>query len=484
MTSSIAPTDPDALAAVVERADDAFVTWSTTAWAERAATLVAIADALDAAASDLIPVAMAESQLPEARLTGELARTTFQLRLFAEILTEGSWLDARIDHADPDWPMGARPDVRRELEPLGPVVVFGASNFPFAFSVAGGDTAAALAAGCPVVVKAHPGHPRLSEATGTVVSEALSVAGARAGVFAVVFGDDAGRALVADARIKAGAFTGSLAGGRALFDIAMARPEPIPFYAEMGSTNPTFVTRSAAADRLEELMEGFIGSFTMGTGQFCTKPGILLVPTGSRFAEALAARQLPQPGPMLNGRVHSGYRATLDALSAHPAVSVLAQGSDPLADPPSPTLLHTGVADFLAHLEELATECFGPTALVVEYADEAELLEVADAIEGQLTATIHGNESDDVAELVRRLARKAGRVLWNGWPTGVSVTYAMQHGGPYPATTAVGTTSVGTAAIERFLRPVAYQNMPARFLPPALRDDNPARVPQRVDGRR
>ena len=453
--------------------------------AERAALLDAVADALDSAAEQLVPVAQKETRLAEARLRGELKRTTFQLRLFGEVLRDGGYLDARIDHADADWPMGApRPELRRVLVPVGPVVVFAASNFPFAFSVAGGDAASALAAGSPVLLKAHSGHPGLSRLTAEVVISALREAGAPDGTFAVIAGTAAGAAALRDPRIKAGAFTGSIPGGRALFDIASSRPEPIPFFGELGSTNPAFVTEAAAAERGAEIAEGFIASFTLGAGQFCTKPGTLFVPAGSGLVEALRDAALPPAAPLLNERIQSGYTDVLQGLVSNPRIEVLAQGIGPLADPPAPTLLLTTAADMLAEPHALQTECFGPTAVVVAYDDESQLPGLAETFEGQLTATIQGTDSCQVAALVEVLARKAGRVVWNQWPTGVSVTYAQQHGGPYPATTAVGSTSVGTAAIGRFLRPVAYQGFPRHLLPEALREENPLGVPRLMDGRR
>ncbi|NJC24094.1 NADP-dependent aldehyde dehydrogenase [Arthrobacter pigmenti] len=485
MTIALDTTTTDQLEALLADATSAADIWGTTPAAARGVALTTVAEALDAAVDELVPLAQQETHLAEARLRGELKRTTFQLRLFAEVLSEGSYLDARIDHADPEWPMGApRPDLRRQLEPLGPVVVFAASNFPFAFSVAGGDTASALAAGCSVILKAHSGHPGLSEATAAVVVGALEEAGAPKGLFAVIYGTQAGRDALLDPRVKAGSFTGSIPGGRALFDLANSRPEPIPFYGELGSVNPTFVTRAAAAARAEEIASGFAGSFTMGAGQFCTKPGVLLVPADSRIAELLTGTELPVPAKLLNDRIQSGYVEVLEGLLAgNSSVQTLVRGDDALADPPAPTLLHTRVNDLLKQHETLLAECFGPSALVVSYEDEAQLLEVARVLEGQLTATIQGEENDDVTELVRLLAKKAGRVLWNQWPTGVSVTYAQQHGGPYPATTSPTSTSVGTAAINRFLRPVAYQGFPQHLLPEALQDANPIGVPQRINGR-
>lgn len=484
MTStSIDPTTDDQLESIVAAAASAFDTWARTPYVDRGKVLTAVADALDEQAHVLIPIAARETHLADSRLQGELKRTTFQLRLFAEVLEEGSFLDARIDPADADWPMGApRPDLRRQLEPMGPVVVFSASNFPFAFSVAGGDTASALAAGCPVILKAHSGHPELSLATGTVVKEALKSAGAPHGLFNVIFGTQAGRDALLDPRVKAGSFTGSIPGGRALFNLANSRPEPIPFYGELGSTNPVFVTRAAAAARADEIAAGFAGSFTVGAGQFCTKPGVLFVPEGSSLPDKLPGQVVVQPAALLNSRIQSGYVESLGKLSSSSSVTALVRADNALADPPAPTLLLTTAQEVMAHQNELLAECFGPAALVVTYQTEDQLLAIANDLEGQLTATIQGEETDDVTELVRVLARKAGRILWNQWPTGVSVTYAQQHGGPYPATTSVGSTSVGTAAINRFLRPVAYQGFPQHLLPEALKDSNPLGVPQRING--
>lgn len=484
MSLTIPATSTDEVTALIGHASDAAKIWAATKPAERAQALNAVADALDAAADSLISIAREETNLGEARLQGELKRTTFQLRLFGTTINEGSYLDARVDPADPEWPMGVpRPDLRRQLEPLGPVVVFSASNFPFAFSVAGGDTASALAAGCPVILKAHSGHPRLSQATGEVVQKALRSTGAPDGLFAVIFGTESGKTALKDPRVKAGSFTGSIPGGRALFDIASSRPEPIPFYGELGSVNPVFVTKSAAAQRAHEIAEGFASSFTLSAGQFCTKPGVLFVPKDSALPELLKKSTLGQPAPLLNPRIQDGFTEVLQELMAHPDVQVLASAGDALADPPAPSLLTTSVDRLLADPDALFRECFGPAAMVVTYSDESQLLDVAALIDGQLTGTIHGTSDDRIApELVQILATKAGRLLWNQWPTGVSVTYAQQHGGPYPATTASTHTSVGTAAITRFLRPVAYQNFPQNLLPEPLRDSSAGLVPQRING--
>jgi NADP-dependent aldehyde dehydrogenase len=476
-------TEPD-VAAIVGAAASAGDVWAATPAVGRRQALDAIADALDAHADELVAVAARETHLGDTRLRGELKRTSFQVRLFGEVLSDGSFLDARIDHADPDWPMGApRPDLRSVLEPVGPVVVFAAGNFPFAFSVAGGDTASALAAGCPVILKAHFGHPDLSALTGRLVVRALAEAGAPTGLFAVLFGAEAGRQALTDPRVKAGSFTGSIRGGRALFDLANSRPEPIPFYGEMGSVNPVFVTRAAARLRAEQVARGFIDSLTLGAGQFCTKPGVLFVPANSAVVDHLDSMELPPAAPLLNSEIQNGYTTSLHRLVGHDDVTVLAQGNGTFGDPPSPTILVTTVDAVLEDAETLLGECFGPTALVVTYRDESELVAVARQLVGQLTAAVHGEPDDEVVpELVRLLTKKAGRLLWNQWPTGVSVTYAQQHGGPYPATTSASSTSVGTAAISRFLRPVSYQGFPASLLPTALTDANVLRIPRRVDG--
>ncbi|REF35962.1 aldehyde dehydrogenase (NADP(+)) [Thermasporomyces composti] len=483
--TTVEPTTSEQLEAILAAAAAASEPLGSLLPNERAPLLRAVADALDAAADELVPLAMEESHLPEGRLRGELTRTTFQLRLFAEVLEEGSYLEATIDTADPDWGMGPRPDVRRMLVPLGPTLVYAASNFPFAFSVAGGDTASALAAGCPVIVKAHSGHPRLSARTGTIVKDALAQAGAPHGTFDVIFGSDQGVQALRDPRIKAGSFTGSIPGGRALFDIASGRPDPIPFYGELGSLNPVFVFPGAAKARPDEIATGFCGSFTLGVGQFCTKPGLLFVPVGSAIVDAVvaAARDIG-PAPLLNDRIARGYEQGLRRLVEVEGVQVVLH-ADPVRDlAVAPTLVKTTVPNLLEHKDELLEECFGPASIIVEYADLDELTRAAEAFGGNLTATVHAEESetDVVAPLLTLLRERAGRLLWNGWPTGVSVTYAMHHGGPWPATTASIHTSVGTTAIRRFLRPVCYQQMPAALLPVPLRDENVLGIPRRVNG--
>ncbi|MDQ0614391.1 NADP-dependent aldehyde dehydrogenase [Microbacterium sp. W4I4] len=490
MPETLTPSTPTAsipAAEAVSRVAAASAAWAATGPAERAAVMRAIADALDAAGGELIEIAQQETALAQPRLAGELKRTTFQLRLFADVVENGAYLDARIDRPDAEWPMGApRPDLRRMLIPIGPALVFAASNFPFAFSVAGGDTAAALAAGNAVLVKAHSGHPRLSDATAAVIARAAVDAGAPADLLLVIHGTQNGVEALKNPAIKVASFTGSIPGGRALFDIANARPEPIPFYGELGSVNPAFVAPDAAAHRATEIAEGYIASVTGSQGQLCTKPGVLLVPTGSDIIDALRGADVPAGAPMLNDRIQSGFVSGLEELASHDAVTVLRDGAASRSAEPELTLLLTSVDALLDDPEGIVTEVFGPAGLVVTYEDAADLERVARGLEGQLTATLVADETDaDLAlarTLVPALADRAGRVLWNQWPTGVSVTGAQQHGGPYPATTAPSTTAVGTASITRFLRPVAFQNFPAALLPAPLRDDNPLGVPQSVDG--
>jgi NADP-dependent aldehyde dehydrogenase len=451
--------------------------------AERAGWLRAIADTLDANAAELVDIADKETHLGAARLTGEVARTTGQLRLFANVITEGSYLEAIIDHANPS-ATPPTPDLRRVLRPLGPVAVFSASNFPFAFSVAGGDTASALAVGCPVVVKAHSGHLELSARTAELVIEALEQAGAPAGIFSYIAGREAGSALVQDPAIKAVGFTGSIPGGRALFNLATARPEPIPFYGELGSLNPVVLTSAAIAARGGELAEGLAGSFTLGAGQFCTKPGLVFLPAGTDFAQHLTNASKDKPAaPLLTDRIAEAYPEGLRRLAGQPGVTVLSGSVDQDAKDAgaAPVVFSTPASAVLDNPEQLLEECFGPTTLLIEYSDRGQLLEVLKLVPGSLTATVHAEAGEEIADVVDALSLLAGRVLFAGWPTGVAVNWAQQHGGPYPATTSLF-TSVGATAVRRFLRPVAYQDAPAGLLHPALRDGNPLGIPQRVDG--
>jgi NADP-dependent aldehyde dehydrogenase len=462
--------------AACARAAAAFPALEGMGRAGRAGLLRALAGALEAARPEVVRVADRETALGEQRLTGELTRTCYQLRLFAEVLDEGSYVEATIDHAGPT-PMGPRPDVRRMLVPLGPVAVFGASNFPLAFSVPGGDTASALAAGCPAVVKAHPSHPATSQLCFTLMADAARDAGAPDGVLGLVHGTRAGADLVAHAAIRAVGFTGSYRGGRALFDIANSRPDPIPFYGELGSLNPLVITPAAAGERAAEIAEGFAGSFTLGVGQFCTKPGLAFVPAGQageRLRAELAARVRARgDAPMLSAGIREAFLDGVRRIGERPGVELVA-GEGP------PVLFGVRAPDLGGPVLE---ECFGPAAVLVEYAGEEELLTALAALGGNLTATVHTGR--DETGLPRRLAdvlrEKAGRLVWNGFPTGVAVTHAMHHGGPHPATTNPLHTSVGTTSIRRFLRPVAWQNAPQALLPEELRDTGPG-IPRRVDG--
>ncbi|WP_225727897.1 MULTISPECIES: aldehyde dehydrogenase (NADP(+)) [unclassified Nocardia] len=475
---AVPETTPEQVAELVAAAAAAATPWAATDLVVRADVLERIAARLDAT-DELIALAVAETRLPEPSLTRELTRTSFQLRLFAQVVTDGGFLDVRIDPADPQWPMGVpRPDLRRMNVPLGPVVNFAASNFPFAFSVAGGDTASALAAGCPVIVKANPGHPRLSRAVGRIVSEVIAECGAPAGIFGMVFGRDAGVGVLTHPSIAATAFTGSTAGGRALFDLACRRPRPIPFYGELGSINPVFVTAAAAHARADEIASGLLASVSFNAGQLCTKPNLVVVPEDSPLLAALAAAGPVPAGDLLNEAIERGFAESVARVRGHSEVAVLSGG------PGQVSLLTTTARAVLAD-SGIVHEMFGPATLVVTYRDYDELLQLAEALDGQLTVSIFGDAADDTAAaLLTAATAAAGRVLWNSWPTGVSVTYAQQHGGPYPATTAPTTTSVGTAAISRFLRPVVYQSVPDALLPPPLRDENPLGIPRSVNGTR
>lgn len=474
-TPSAEPNPPqdaelDVLLTRAERAKTPLAKLSLT---ERAALLDALADALEGHSDELVAIADEETQLGRARLSGEVIRTSFQLRLFADLVRAGDFLGARIDRADSEWPPAPRPDLRRSQRPIGPVLVFAASNFPFAFSVLGGDTASALAAGNPVIVKAHPGHPRLSLRVAEIAHEALAAQDAPEGTFALIEGREASVTVLKDPRLKAASFTGSIPGGRALFDIAQSRPVPIPFFGELGSCNPVFVTPEADAASAREIAEGFVQSFTLGAGQFCTKPGVLLVPQSSAVTALLREQLLPDSAPMLNTQIRDGYHARLRELKETTGVELLNTAGDPFAADPAPALFLARGRDVLDRPHDYLDEVFGPASLVVEYASTDEMLQLAHACDGQLTATIYGTEEDVSQELIAALADRAGRLLWRQWPTGVAVTSAQQHGGPYPASTASQTTSVGTAAIERFLRPVAWQGFPDAMLPLELSDTAP-----------
>ena len=472
-------------------ADAAFDTYRETSPEDRAKFLETIADNIMAIGDDLIVRAMAESGLPRGRLEGERGRTCGQLRLFAQVVRDGHYLDVRIDHADPARAPAPKPDLRLRNIGVGPVAVFGASNFPLAFSVAGGDTASALAAGCPVVAKAHSAHPGTSELVGRAVQKAVADCGLPEGTFSLLYdsGRTIGQGLVADARIKAAGFTGSRGGGTALMKIAQNRPEPIPVYAEMSSINPVILFPNALAEKAEATAKAFVGSLTLGAGQFCTNPGLVLALDGpdlDTFVAAAATALGDMPAStMLTPGIAKAYQTGVEAIGSHNTVETVARGKPGHHCQGQAGLFQTSAADFLAH-HELQDEIFGAASLIVRCADLASVTEVVDHLEGQLTAAIHIVEADhpEAAKLIPHLERKVGRILVNGFGTGVEVAHAMVHGGPYPSTADGRSTSVGSKAIDRFLRPVSYQDLPDGLLPAALREANPLGIDRLVDGKR
>ena len=456
-----------------------------------AAFLLSICDEIVQLGDTLIEKADEESALGLERLRGERDRTTNQVKLFANIVREGSWVEARIDTPQPDRKPIPKPDLRTCLQPLGPIAVFGASNFPLAFSVAGGDTIAAFAARNPVIVKAHPAHPGTSELVATCIAKAVSKQGLPPGTFSLLHGlsPDVSLGLATHPEIKAVAFTGSERAGRALFDAAAQRPEPIPVFSEMGSVNPVFVLNSVLQTGAEKLAEGLFKSVTLGVGQFCTCPGLVFGLEGEGLHTLI--RQLTNhfegsiPATMLNASVAKGYSEAFERASGFNQVTVQKSrvAADPRKTEGQPALLVTTAQTWLTE-EALHEEIFGPATLVVRCSSEREILECAQALEGSLTATVHGTAQElaEQRELLGILTRKAGRLLFNGYPTGVEVGYAMQHGGPYPATTDARVTSVGAAAILRFARPVCYQNFPDALLPPELQNANPRGIWRNIDG--
>ncbi|MGL4321384.1 MAG: aldehyde dehydrogenase (NADP(+)), partial [Paracoccaceae bacterium] len=452
-------------------AEAAFAAYAATTRATRAAFLNRIADEIDARGAAITEIGTQETGLPAARLEGERGRTTGQLRLFAAHILKDGWLDRRHDAAMPDRAPLPRPDIKLIQRPIGPVAVFGASNFPLAFSVAGGDTASALAAGCPVVVKGHSAHPGTGEIVAQAIDAAIRACGMPAGTFSLVQGGkrDVGEALVQHPLIKAVGFTGSLVGGRALFNLCAARPEPIPFFGELGSVNPMFLLPAALAARGETIAKGWAASLTMGAGQFCTNPGIAVLIDGPDADAFVAAAKVAVgtvgPQTMLTDGMAQAFRTGRDRIAAGNGVrAVLTTMCE--ARNASPYLFEVSGADWLAdHM--LAEEVFGPLGLIVRVRHAAEMQDIARSLQGQLTCTLHLDDGDTALgrALLPVLERKAGRVLANGFPTGVEVVDAQVHGGPYPASTNFGATSVGTMSIRRWLRPVAYQNMPAALLP-------------------
>ncbi len=470
----------------------AFADYRTRSGAERAKFLETIATEIEALGDTLLQRAHAETGLPLARLTGERGRTCGQLRLFASVVREGSWVDARIDPAQPDRQPLPRADIRRMLVALGPVVVFGSSNFPLAFSVAGGDTASAFAAGCTVVVKAHRAHPGTAELVATAIDRAIAACGLHPGTFSLVHGGGAtiGIAMVKHPATAAVGFTGSHTAGRALFDAAAARKHPIPVFAEMSSLNPLWVLPGAQQERAAAIAAGLLTSFTLGVGQFCTKPGLIFVTRGpdtDAFLHKLAEAVRAAPcGTMLTGGIREAFLENRAKVTGLKGVELLASGTSEASEArteTSPSVATTSAHNFLAH-PALATEAFGPFTLVVIGETAAELAACAAALEGQLTATVHGNAADlaTAQPLLAALERIAGRVLINGFPTGVEVCPAMNHGGPSPATTDARFTSVGTAAILRFARPVCYQSFPDALLPVALQNANPLGLMRLING--
>ena len=458
-----------------EAAEDAFWSYGYSSREERALFLEAIADEIEARADAITQIGSQETGLPEARLQGERGRTTGQLRLFADHIRKGEYLDRRFDAALPDRKPAARPEIRLVERPIGPVAVFGASNFPLAFSTAGGDTAAALAAGCPVVVKGHSAHPGTGEIVAEAVAAAIAKRNLHPGVFSLIQGGrrDVGTALVQHPRIKAVGFTGSLGGGRALFDLCAARPEPIPFFGELGSVNPMFLLPQAMSARAEELGAGWAGSLTMGAGQFCTNPGISVVidgPEADRYtAAAKAGLEKVGAQTMLTDGIAKAYRDGKERFESRNSVTPVyaTESSDRQANPN----LYETTAEAYLQDHALGEEVFGPLGLIVRVKSVDEMVTLAKGFEGQLTTTIHMDADDlaDAQKLRPVLERKSGRVLVNGFPTGVEVVDSMVHGGPYPASTNFGATSVGTLSIRRFLRPVSYQNFPEALLPEDLR---------------
>ena len=480
----------DQLEGACELAWAAFDPYRAVEPEKRAQFLETIAQNILDIGDELIERAMAESGLPRPRLEGERGRTIGQLRLFAQVVREGRYLNLRIDPAMPDRKPMPRVDLRSRLIPLGPVAVFGASNFPLAFSVAGGDTASALAAGCPVIAKAHPAHPGTSELVGRAVQQAVQSSGLPEGVFSMLFdsGYEIGQALVAHRHVKAVGFTGSRRGGIALMKIAQEREEPIPVYAEMSSINPVILFPGAMDARGEQIAQGFVASLLMGSGQFCTSPGLILAIEGDaldRFSQAAAAAlQDAGAGTMLTPGIFAAYEQGVAALGSHASVTTIARGKAGSCNQGQAGLFSTSAEAFLSD-KRLAEEIFGSTSLVVRCRDEAELASVLDSLEGQLTASLHIAESDhgDAAKLLPVLERKVGRILVNGFGTGVEVAPAMVHGGPFPSTSDGRSTSVGTMAIDRFLRPVCYQDLPDALLPPELRDSNPLGYGRLFDGK-
>jgi alpha-ketoglutaric semialdehyde dehydrogenase len=492
------PLQPGFIPATAEEVDraaklaaEAFTYYRRTTGRDRGAFLRKIAEKIEAITGDIVERAGQETALPVSRLQSETARTCNQLRLFAQVAEEGSWVNARIDHAEPERKPLPKPDIRSLMRPLGPVVVFGASNFPLAFSVAGGDTASALAGGNTVIVKAHAAHPGTSELVGRALQDSVRECGMPEGVFSLLFGHGTqiGTALMKHPLVRAGGFTGSRAAGRVLMDVAASRPEPIPFYAEMSSTNPVFILSGALREGAETIASGLHASFTLGGGQFCTKPGIIFVEKDSEAADKFAKKlgELVAGSThfhLLTEAIHSSYDSAVANRKADSAVRVLAerQSSGATGFCAQPAVFETDANSFLG--SNLDAEIFGPTTLLVRHSNRDQILEIARSLEGHLTATVHGTEPDlrEFADLIAILETKVGRLVLNGFPTGVEVTHAMVHGGPYPSTSDGRSTSVGSQAIFRFTRLVCYQGFPDDALPDELKEANPLGIWRMIDG--
>lgn len=476
------------LETAAELADRARIPFGQRSGTERAAFLRKIAENIEALGDSLIERASLETGLSHARFVGERSRTCGQLRMFADLLDEGSWVDARIDHAVPDRQPIPKPDIRSMLRPIGPVAVFCASNFPLAYSVAGGDTASALAAGCPVIVNAHIAHPGTAELVGTAIANAVKECSMPEGVFSLIFsaGYELGQALVRHSLIRAVGFTGSRRGGRALMDIAAARSEPIPVYTEMSSVNPTFILPNAIMERGESIVAGLHASVTGGVGQFCTKPGLVFLPsgeTGDRFVgEFDRLIEGTDPAPLLTEGISAMYRSSSQKREAAVAGSAFNSKTDLTGFEVNPSAFEVDAVDYL-NTPELNEEIFGPTTLLIRSNEHDELIKIARSLEGQLTASIHGTEDDliEYADLIAILETKVGRLIFNGFSTGVEVCPSMVHGGPYPATSDSRSTAVGSRAITRFARLVCFQNFPDDSLPDELKESNPRGIWRLVD---
>jgi len=482
---------PQEVNRAAEKAAGAFQVYRKKSGIEKAVFLEAIADAILALGDQLIDLCCQETALPKARIEGERGRTMNQLKLFASLLREGSWLDARIETADPTRAPLPKPDIRYMEIGLGPVVVFGASNFPLAFSVAGGDTASALAAGCPVIVKVHSAHPATGELVGRAIQKAAKLTNMPDGVFSLLHGDgkDVGIQLVKHPAVKAVGLTGSFTAGKALFDAAVNREVPIPVYAEMGSTNPVFILPEAMRERGEKIAAAFSGSVTLGVGQFCTNPGILIhenISGAKEFTKYLEDEfKKTSGGAMLTQTIFKSYTNGLAHHTAVDGIDILAVGNESDQNFGARPILFKTTSSTFENVSALAEEIFGPTSLVVEASTKEEILSIAKNLSGHLTATVHGTDNDlrTYKDLIDILEQKVGRVVINAFPTGVEVCHAMVHGGPYPSTTDGRSTSVGTAAIHRFTRPVCYQGMLSELLPAELSDENPLNIWRLVNGK-